>query len=241
MPFVTTIPMPDEATQAIAYLERALALEPDYARAHAFLAFCHEILFLRAGFKDEDKLAAIRHARAAVLHGPDDVTALTLAAFVTALVEHDRATAFQLFERALALAPFSAMALGFGATAAAWGGQADRAVDWGERALRLNPLGPMAYQAHHSLALAYYLRGDYEAAAAAAHRAVRANPEFSVCYLVLIPPLVKLGMIGEAKAAAARVLSMQPFSAAKFCNAFGLTDEVAVPLVQAWKEAGLPE
>jgi adenylate cyclase len=241
MPYVTTIPMPDEARQAIVFLERALSLEPDYARAHAFLGFCHEILFLRAGFNEEDRQVAIRHAHAAIVHGSDDVTALTLGGFVTALVEHDRASAFEIFERAVALAPFSAMALGFGATAAAWAGEVERAIDWGERALRLNPLGQMTYQSLHSIALARYLRGDHDAAAAAARRAVRANPDFSVCYLVLIPPLVKLGLIDEAKAAAARVLAMQPFSAAKFCKAFGLPEKVAVPLMLAWREAGLPE
>jgi adenylate cyclase len=241
MPYVTAVPMPDEALKAIAYLERALELEPGYPRAHAILAFCHEILFLRAGFKEENRLAAIHHAHAAITQGPDDITSLTLAAFVTALVEHDRGAAFEIFERALALAPFSAMALGFGATAAAWAGQTERAIDWGQRALRLNPLGPMTYQAHHSIALAHYLHGDDDAAVQAARRAVRANPDFSVCYLVLIPPLVKLGRLEEAKAAAARVLAMQPFSAARFCKAFGLTDEVAVPMMRAWREAGLPE
>ena len=74
-------------------LGKALAIEPDYAGAHSWLALCHESLYVRAGFRGEDRTAAIHHARAAITHGRDDATALALGAFVVALVEHDRVTA----------------------------------------------------------------------------------------------------------------------------------------------------
>jgi hypothetical protein len=41
--------MPQQVTEAIPLLEQALALEADYAAAHGFLAWCHEIVFVRAG------------------------------------------------------------------------------------------------------------------------------------------------------------------------------------------------
>ncbi|HYS67739.1 MAG TPA: winged helix-turn-helix domain-containing protein, partial [Paraburkholderia sp.] len=41
--------MPERATKALVLLERALALDPAYALAHAFAAMCHHNLFLRAG------------------------------------------------------------------------------------------------------------------------------------------------------------------------------------------------
>src|SRR5208282_126579 len=47
-PFVDTF-MPEEALKALPFLERALALEPDYALAHGQTALCHEILYVRAG------------------------------------------------------------------------------------------------------------------------------------------------------------------------------------------------
>ena len=75
------IAMPEEAAQALPLLRQAIAVEPDYAAAHGFLAWCHEILFVRAGFHEEDRVAAIRHARAAVNHGRDDATALAMGAF----------------------------------------------------------------------------------------------------------------------------------------------------------------
>ena len=97
--------MPKEAGEALPLLESALALEPDYAGVHGFLAWCHQTLFTRGGFGEENGAAAIRHARAALSHGRDDATALALGAFALAMVEHDRATAFKAFEQAVELSP----------------------------------------------------------------------------------------------------------------------------------------
>ena len=80
------VAMPDEAAKAVPLLERALALEADYAGAHGLLAWCHQFLFIRAGFTESDRIAAIRHARAAVTCGRDDATAMALGAFVIGLV-----------------------------------------------------------------------------------------------------------------------------------------------------------
>jgi adenylate cyclase len=103
--------MPEEARIAVPLLERALALEPDYGLAHGYLALCFEVLFVRGGLDPEIGAAAVRHAHAAITHGPDDGTALGLAGFVIAIVEHDRRTAIEAFEAALALSPSCSIAL----------------------------------------------------------------------------------------------------------------------------------
>ncbi|MGA6969737.1 MAG: winged helix-turn-helix domain-containing protein, partial [Xanthobacteraceae bacterium] len=72
------LPMPAETAKAMPLLERALTLEPDYAGAHGYLAWCHQILFVYGGFNQESHDAAIRHARAALSYGRDDATALAL-------------------------------------------------------------------------------------------------------------------------------------------------------------------
>ena len=41
--------MPQDAERALPILERAIALEPDYAVAHAIIAWCHEQRYLRGG------------------------------------------------------------------------------------------------------------------------------------------------------------------------------------------------
>jgi tetratricopeptide (TPR) repeat protein len=106
--------MPEQASKAIPLLEQALALEADYATAHGLLAWCQEILFMRAGFTESNRIRAIRHARAALHHARDDAMALSLAGFVIGVVEHDYQTAVEMFERALALSPSSAFTLFMG-------------------------------------------------------------------------------------------------------------------------------
>src|SRR6266446_2145715 len=65
--------MPEEAQKAIPLLQRALAAEPDYGLAHAFLALCFEVVYRAGGFVDRAIGAlAVRHAHAALAHGPDD-------------------------------------------------------------------------------------------------------------------------------------------------------------------------
>jgi adenylate cyclase len=233
--------MPEEAAKALPFLESALALEADYAGAHGFLAWCHEILFAHGGFGTKSQAAAIRHGRAAVSYGRDDATALALGAFAIAMVEHDRATAFEAFEQARALSPSSSFTLFLGCVALAYAGEAERAIDWGERALRLSPFDRLNYASYHAFAIGHFLRGRYEEAANAGRRAVQCSPGFSVTHSLLAAPLAKLGRIEEAKAVAMRVLALQPsFSAGGFCTALALPAELAKPLTEAWCGAGLP-
>jgi adenylate cyclase len=233
--------MPGETEKALPFLESALRLESDYAFAHGLLAWSNEILFVRAGFKEENRVAAIRHAQAAINHGRDDATALALGAFVTGMVAHDRITAFEAFERALALSPSSALTLFAGSVVMGYAGEAERAIEWAERALRISPNDRLNYFSYHSLALGHFLLGRYADAAAAARRALQAAPGFSVSHSLLVAPLVKLGSLEDAKEAAAQVVVLQPsFSAQGFCAALALPPKLAEPLAEAWRRAGLP-
>ena len=235
------IAMPEEAVKALPFLERALALEAEYAGAHGFLAWCHEILFVRAGLGHENRDGAIRHARSAITHGRDDATALALGGFVIAMVEHDRVTAFDALQQALALSPSSSFTLFLGGVALAYGGEAERAIDWGERALRLSPFDRLNYCSYHALAIGHFFRGRYEEAAMAGRRAVQSSPSFSISHTLLAAALAKLGRLEEARVVAARVVALQPsYSASGFCSALALPTELAEPLAEAWLKAGLP-
>jgi Flp pilus assembly protein TadD len=83
--------------------EQALAIEPTYALAHGFAAWAHQTIYVRAGMHSENHEKSIRHAHAAIEHGPGDAMALALACFSIGMAEHDRKLADEAFERALAL------------------------------------------------------------------------------------------------------------------------------------------
>ena len=175
--------MPDDATQALPLLERALEMQPNYGLASGFAAWCHEILFARAGGREENRLGAIGHAHAAIAHGRDDALALSLGGFVMGLVAHDRDAARQAFEVALALSPSCALTYIFGSVVMVLAGDADRGIEWGERALRLSPFDPLSYAPWHSITLAHFQRGEYERAAEAARKVFQANPYWSFAHM----------------------------------------------------------
>ena len=106
--------MPADAAIAAELLEDALRLDPNYAAAHALLAWCHEISFTRAGFDEADKAAGIAHARAVTASDADDATALAIAAFAITMLGKDHTTALSAIERAVSLNPSCATALYFG-------------------------------------------------------------------------------------------------------------------------------
>jgi TolB-like protein/tetratricopeptide (TPR) repeat protein len=234
--------MPERVTTALPHLVSALALDPTYALAHAFTAMCHHCLFLRAGLHEENRAASIRHAEAAIVYGQDDALALTFAGFSIGMDGHDHAAAFAAFEAALAVSPSSAQTYILGSVILGWAAESERAIAWGERGMRLSPFDPWAFAAFHSLTLGYFRDGRYEEAASAAHKAVQSNPGHSISYMLLAAALAKLGRLDAAKAAAARVLELQP--AFRYSRQFSGVDcapALAAALSEALRAAGLPE
>ena len=234
--------MPEQVTRALALLHRALELEPDYALAHGNAAMCHHCLFLRAGLKEEDRAASVRHARSAIIHGQDDAHALTLAGFSIGMDGHDRAAAFTALEAALAISPSSALTYILGAVLLGWGGEAERAIEWSERGMRLSPFDPWAFAAFDAQAMSHLLCGRHDEACRAAYRSVQANPAHSITYVQLAAALAKLGRLEEAKAAAARVLELHPtFRYSRQFAGVNCAPALAQCLGDALRLAGLPE
>jgi adenylate cyclase len=223
-------------------LEKALSLAPEYALAHGQAALCHEILFVRAGRREENRTAAIRHAHTAVALGPDDAPVLVYGGIAIGLVEHDRALALEVLETALAVSPSTAWAYLWGALILGWGGESERAIEWGERGIRLSPFDPWITAGLHGVCMGHFLRGRYEDAAMAIRRAIRSKPGFSISHMFLAAALAKLGRMDEARAAAERVLQLQPnFSSSGQCNGIGCVPVLAGPLIEAMSAAGLPD
>jgi hypothetical protein len=57
-----------------------------------------------------------------------------------------------------------------------WGGEAERAIEWAERGIRLSPFDPWRFAAYHALTLGHFHRGRYQEAADSAYKGVQANP-----------------------------------------------------------------
>jgi len=234
--------IPVRCAKALLLLERALALDPTYGLAHAYAAECHHSIFLRGGLQEEHRTASIRHAESAIAYGHDDASALAFAGFVIGMDKHDRAAAFTAFEAALSVSPSSALTYILGSVILAFAGEPERAVEWAERGLRLSPFDLYRASAFCSFAFAHFQQGRYADAADAARKAIQVTPGFSVCHMALAAPLAKLGRFEEARAAAARVLELQPtFGYARQLKNVGAVPSFAADFGEALRAAGLPE
>jgi tetratricopeptide (TPR) repeat protein len=240
LPFVLTH-TPTDSAIAVPLLEEALKLQPDYAAAHAFLSRCLHHRYARAGHREEDRIAAIRHARSAVAHGSDDATALAVAAHVIALDAHDAATAVNLFERALELSNSNIFALSLSATVFAWMGKAELAIERAERAILLSPFDSYNFRSHHALAIAHFSRKRYNDAVAAARKALDYNPRFSAGHAYLAAALLRHGETAEAKSAARDVLQLEPTFTIRGLRGAELEQTVFSSFAAAWRQLGLPE
>jgi len=236
------IAMPQAADEALDLLEQAVAIDPEYGAAHAFIAWCHHTRYLRAGLAEEERLAALRHALIAIAMGGDDATALAVAAFIVGIFERDYETAFNAFDRSLALSPSSALAFGLSSLIRAWSGDSTIAIEHAQRALRLSPFDPLSYNPYNAMAYAHFFAGRLEEAASAAGMAAQANPRFSIPWILRTAALGKLGRVDDAKASAERVLNVEPrFTISSFLASKVTSAEHLALLGAALRQAGLPE
>ena len=129
-----------------------------------------------------------------------------------------------------------------GSVVLAFAGEAERAIEWGEQALRLSPFDSWTFQAWIAVCIGNFRQGRYEDAANAARKAVQSNPGFSISHMFLAAALAKLERIDEAKAAAGRVLALQPtYRISGWRAAIDPVPAIGEPLTEAMRAAGLPE
>jgi adenylate cyclase len=140
------------------------------------------------------------------------------------------------------LSPSTAFTYMLGGVVLGLAGDAERAIEWGEKALRLSPLDPLSWNSWNAVYLGNFRLNRYQESANAIRKAIQWNPGFSIGYMFLAGVLERLGRIDEAKAAAARVLALQPgFSIGGWRAALDPVPAIAVPLSDALRAAGLPE
>jgi tetratricopeptide (TPR) repeat protein len=147
----------------------------------------------------------------------------------------------EAFAQALALSASCAFVYTFGCVPVAYGGDAARAIDWCEQAMRLSPLDAMSCVPQGIIGFGNFLSGRHEQAVKAGRRAVELNPRFSILHGWLAAPLARLGRLDEAKGAATRLLSLDPhFSIGRWSAAVGIAPDIIDDVTDAMRTAGLP-
>ena len=233
--------MPDEGRKAIPLLEKALRLEPDYVAAHAQLAWCHEWCFTRGGFDGADRTVALAHARRALASDADEAASLAVAGWVTIVLSKDHATALSAIERAISLNPSCAMAHYYGALVNAFADRPKAVAIHANRALRLSPFDPKAFEAHLALGMAAISEGRYDEAAVSFARGAEINPDHSLLALFHAIALGLAGRVAEAQAPLKRGLELEPGFRIRVFSEFGLASPLAENFAKGARLLGLPE
>jgi tetratricopeptide (TPR) repeat protein len=145
------------------HLLRALALDPDYGLAHAYLGLA-EVMIANYGLAPRPVLEA---AKAEALTGvglaPEESRCHRILGYVRSLLG-EFAAAEDAVRRAHELNPFDAEAMMHLSSVLEMRGRCVEALDWIDRAIALNPLHPPYY--HHVRSYPLYQLGRYEECAA---------------------------------------------------------------------------
>jgi TolB-like protein len=202
---------PARYQDACRLLEAAIAKEPDFGLAHAHLAFARamEVGFGRATRADLD--AALKIAARAVDLAPDQATTYQVLSFIE-MYRHEHAAAERHLHHALTLNPCDAESVEQMGYLLTLRGRPLEALNWMDRAVRLNPIHPNWYE--HDRSFALYALGDY-AGAAQLIKLSPAPPAWMQTWLAAC--YAQCGEDAQAVAAAARIVEIDPeFSPDRF-------------------------
>lgn len=218
--------------------EKAIELDPEFARAHSALAFMYT-RWINFGPENPVGLLAkaLELARRAVHLDPSDYRAHWTLGSVYLFDRRQHAQSIAEFERAKALNPNDAGLLAHMVDALTYVGRSEDAVELAKEVIRRNPNSPVF--CFRSLAAAYYLLHRYDDALATLQKIavpLDARRQFAITY-------AQLGRLEEARAEANEFLKIYPsFSIQRWAK----TEPYANPEdlehhIDGLRKAGLPE
>ena len=203
----------EDNAEAQRLLDRALALDPNYAHAHAWKACVLGQTWVYDWCDDRDaifeQVAAELEITLALDDNDSDVHRI-LAALNLNRDEHDKAAYHQ--ERALALNPNYDLVVVQQGELLTWLGRPEEGIDWIKKAMRLNPYHPERFWSH--LGRACYSAEKYAEAVEAFSRITRPDHTH---HAFLAATFAQMGNAVAAAAHAAEVLKREPkFSVAAY-------------------------
>lgn len=201
---------PQDFDESIRWQRKAIALDPQLARAHMILS---RSLYARSlhGFSTDleaDRRDLVEAANRAVSLEPHDAYA-HYAMSIAHLMDHRPAAAVEEAMRAVELSPNFALAQNALGWSRIFAGNPYDAIGPVDLALRLSPRDPVRYFFQCASALAHFHMGAHEACVQIARQAVSAKPRY-FSMLVLLAGLVRLDLIQDAESLAQDAKQIAP-------------------------------
>jgi TolB-like protein/Flp pilus assembly protein TadD len=200
----------EDSETALEDLGRAIAIEPDYARAHSLLAWTY-ITGSHMGwvsFADVFSLA-LESARRSVEHDGEDPWAHLALGYVHMLSRRFK-PAIEELEEALRLNPNFALGHMVLGSAYGFGGAGDDGLQHLAMGMRLSPRDPHQSFYLSACAICHFVAGRYRECATLNRRAVLLRPRFTSAWRTLAASAGIAGDIDIAAAALAEARQLQP-------------------------------
>jgi tetratricopeptide (TPR) repeat protein len=231
--------------EAIPNLISALRIDPAYGRAHALLAWCHalKVTYLWAPDIAPEIIKAQGAIDAAAGLIDDDPTALTAVGAATSFCG-DQEGASALIERALSLDPNNAWAWARWGWVGIYRGQPDLALARFERAMKLSPLDPFAFNTRMGMAGALARSGNLQDAIVIAKDVTQMNADVTWAHRLLASWAAMAGDLPLARKAARKLMAANPdFTVQRYLAvpAFQDMPDYRDRMAKGLRDAGLPE
>jgi TolB-like protein len=193
-------------------LKAAIAREPQYAAALAWLAHWHVMRVGQGWSPDEahDAAGADYLAKQAVECDATEPMAFAVQGHVNAYFHKDFDLALASFDRALQINPNASRAWLWSAYTYAWIGEGSRAVQNINRAMALSPYDALICAYSGGASLAYLADGQYARAIEFAMRCIRENRGYTTAYKALVLALMLSGHEAEARSPANQLRLLEP-------------------------------
>jgi adenylate cyclase len=233
----------EEIYDARRFLAQSLAMDQNYARAHAKLAFTYLVAWINP--LDGDHLSPVAldkahgSARNAVQLDPNLADAyVMLGNVLVRMREYDQAIA--AFEKAISLNPnFTDFRF---ATVLVYAGELARALEFAKASMRLDPF--YSFLVLQWVGIAHYLLKQYDEAQLRFRECASRAPNFVSCHTWLAATYAQLGKLTEATLEAAEVLRINPKytidGTQRIVSVFKRPEDIE-HLLEGLRRAGLPE
>ena len=238
---------PDGFATAIALMERALALDPEFPMLVAFAAWAHEKRdTLGLPPLHADPRRGLSLARHGIRISADDPQALVICSTIIMIMgeRSETAACLDAAARAYAANPNNLLVCNLlGNLFTGCGGNLDAALAAYERVLALSPGAPEVYEALSGIGTVHYYLGNYSEAVVWLRRSLSTGTEWQPTYWHLVAALVGLGRMEEARQAVAQLLLLAPHSTVaqlRTITSRGGFSRYEAHLLEPLRRAGLP-
>lgn len=224
-------------------LRNAIEVYPDYASAKAILAWCTTLRVAWQSSSEQEALReeGVRLCSEALESAQRDIETEAYAGYTLAFHMRDIQRGMELVANAVEHCPSFAWAWTSRSFLESFFGDPHRGLEFGERALRLNPRDPLIFRTFHAVTTAYIGIGDYQKALDTAREGLKYNSNILALQLQKVSALARMQCIEEARAEAKNLLNRYPefrisrflLYRGKFQSSAGMADDL--------RASGLPE